>query len=127
MEWEDEKFHFCMTQWRNITGFSGGRFVLESDEVRPSATESNKDQQPSSLIPFIWTNTVLIWFIFTSIYPSRCSDQTRDICDRDVDTHCWMAGKSNVSHHSQQGLIRGFHQRTYFSVAGIPFDTGPST
>ena len=34
--WSDDQWQFCLTQWRNTTGFSGGRFVLEEELGSPS-------------------------------------------------------------------------------------------
>jgi hypothetical protein len=107
MEWEDEKFLFCMTQWRNITGFSGGRFVFESDEASPTECngEYHKDQQLQFPVPFSSGPTMFSFGLNSHDLTLEMLDQTRDVCDRDDETHCWMAGKSIFSHRFQQRLM----------------------
>jgi hypothetical protein len=95
MDWGDDKFLFCMTQWRNITNFSGGRFVFESEEASPTecAGESYRDQQLQFPIPFSSGPTMFSFDLFSHELTLQMLGQTRDVCDRG-ELHCWMTGKS---------------------------------
>jgi hypothetical protein len=94
MDWEDEKFLFCMTTWRNITNFSGGRFVFESDEASPKECDGEyyKDKQLQFPIPFSSGPTMFSFDLFSHSLTLEMLDQTREVCDRG-EIHCWMTGE----------------------------------
>jgi hypothetical protein len=100
MDWNDDdgKFLFCMTKWRNITNFSGGRFVFESEEASPTECDGEfyKDQQLQFPIPFSSGPTMFSFDLFSHALTLELLEQTREVCDRG-EIHCWMTGKQIFS------------------------------
>jgi hypothetical protein len=94
MDWEDEKFLFCMTKWRNITNFSGGRFVFENEDASPTECDGEyyRDEQLQFPIPFSSGPTMFSIDLFSHDLTLELLDQTRELCDRG-EVHCWMTGK----------------------------------
>jgi hypothetical protein len=95
MDWEDEKFLFCMTNWRNITNFSGGRFVFESEEASPTACDGEyyKDQQLQFPLPFSSGPTMFSFGLLSHELTLEMLKQTREVCDDQGVLQCWMTGK----------------------------------
>jgi hypothetical protein len=93
MDWEDEKFLFCMTKWRNITNFSGGRFVFESEEATPTTCDGEyyRDQQLQFPVPFSSGPTMFSFNMLSHALTLEMLEQTRKVCD-DGEIHCWMTG-----------------------------------
>jgi hypothetical protein len=95
MDWEDEKFLFCMTNWRNITNFSGGRFVFESEEASPTTCDGEyyRDQQLQFPLPFSSGPTMFSFNMLSHALTLEMLEQTRKICDDSKEVHCWMTGE----------------------------------
>lgn len=92
--WSEAKFEWCMTQWRNLTSFSGGNFVFESNETTETECtgEFYKDEKLRFPIPFSSGPTMFSYDLFSHDLTLTMLDQTRDVCDEDPDLHCWMSG-----------------------------------
>ena len=93
-DWSDEKFKFCLTQWRNITGYSGGRFVFESEDATATECEGEyyQDEELVFPLPFSAGPTMFSYDLFSHELTLDMLDETRDVCDRG-ELHCWMTGK----------------------------------
>ena len=93
--WSDEKWKFCLKQWRNITD-SGQRFVLEDPNAKGSPQECsgvyNQDEDIVWPIPF--SDGPFTFAINLNSHQTTLDmmEQTRAICDDDPEVHCWMAG-----------------------------------
>jgi len=92
--WSDDKWQFCMMQWRNSTGFSGGRFILDDDQGSPTSCsgEYNKDEQLRWPLPFSSGPTMFSFDLFSHELTLDMMHETRTVCDEDEELHCWMTG-----------------------------------
>jgi hypothetical protein len=93
-DWTDEKWQFCLTQWRAKTGFSGGRFLL--DDPQGSETDCTgvyeKDEALTWPIPFSSGPTMYSFDMFSHEETLVMMDETRTFCDDDPDLQCWLTG-----------------------------------
>jgi hypothetical protein len=130
MDWADDKFLFCMTQWRNITNFSGGRFVFESDEASPTQCEGEyyKDQKLQFPIPFSSGPTMFSFDLFSHDLTLELLDQTREVCDRG-EIHCWMTGKTSCNRFPTRidAVFPLTDSSLFLSVQAFPTTTGRNT
>jgi len=97
MDWEPAKFQYCLQTWRNITNFSGGRFVFEKDRGsnNPQCTgEFYRDETPVMPIPYSGAPSMFTYELYSHELTLDMMEQTRAICDNDPELHCWMTGKS---------------------------------
>jgi hypothetical protein len=83
-----------MTQWRNITNFSGGRFVFESEEASPTTCDGEyyKDQKLQFPIPFSSGPTMFSFGMLSHELTLEMLKQTREVCDDQGVLKCWMTG-----------------------------------
>lgn len=99
VDWqEDGKFLHCLTQWRNITGFSGGGFVKEEDHGSPTECEGeyNRDEALTFPIPYSSGPTLFAFDLFSHDLTLDLLEQTRDVCDDHPELRCWMSGTFGV-------------------------------
>jgi hypothetical protein len=92
--WSDEQWQFCLVEWRNTTGFSGGRFILEEDRGSPTECQGdfNNDEQLRWPIPFSSGPTMFSFDLYSHEDTLVMMEQTRTLCDDDEDLHCWLTG-----------------------------------
>ena len=92
--WTDDQWQFCLVQWRNKTGFSGGRFVLE--EPQGSETDCpgvfEKDENFTWPIMFSSGPTMFSFDLFSHQATLDMMDETRAFCDDNPELHCWLSG-----------------------------------
>jgi hypothetical protein len=92
--WSDELWQFCLVEWRNTTGFGGGRFILEDERGSPTECEGvfDDDEQFQWPIPFSSGPTMFSFDLFSHEDTLVMMEQTRTLCDDDEDLHCWLTG-----------------------------------
>lgn len=93
--WSDEQWQFCLVQWRNTTGYTGGRFILEEDLGSPISDcqgSYNNDENFTWPIPFSSGPTMFAFDLFSHQDTLDMMEETRSICDDDEDLHCWLTG-----------------------------------
>jgi hypothetical protein len=93
--WSDEKWQFCLTQWRNITGTLDGRFVFEQEHGSPTECSGmyNQDESFYWPIPYSASPTLFVYDLFTHEDTLSVMRETRSFCDDDEEIHCWLSGK----------------------------------
>jgi hypothetical protein len=92
--WSDEQWQFCLVEWRNTTGYTGGRFILEDDRGSPTECQGdfNNDEQFQWPIPFSSGPTMFSFDLFSHEDTLEMMEQTRTLCDDDEELHCWLTG-----------------------------------
>ena len=91
--WSDEKWQFCLRQWRNITG-SNGRFVFEEDTASETACAGvyNTDDKIKWPIPYSAGPTMFAFDLFSHEDTLRMMDETAVVCEDHPTLHCWVSG-----------------------------------
>jgi len=93
--WSDAQWQFCLVQWRNTTGYTGGRFILEEDLGSPISDcqgSYNNDENFTWPIPFSSGPTMFAFDLFSHQDTLDMMEETRSICDDDEELHCWLTG-----------------------------------
>jgi len=93
VEWSDEKFQWCIVQFRNLTNNGNGRFILDSEATETECSgEFYKDEKLKWPIPFSAGPTMFSYDLFSHEETLDLLEQTRDFCDNNEELHCWMEG-----------------------------------
>lgn len=91
--WSDEKWQFCLREWRDKTG-GGGRLSLE--ESQGSETDCagvfENDENITWPIRFSAGPTMYTSGLTTHQDTLDMMSETRAFCDDNPDLHCWMSG-----------------------------------
>lgn len=92
-DWSDDKWVFCLTRWRNITG-SGANFLTEADTATPKPCDGvfYNDADLVYPIPMTFGPSMFAFDLFSHDDTLNMIKQTRAICDDDEEIHCWMTG-----------------------------------
>lgn len=97
MDWSDDKFQFCLQTWRNVTNFSGGRFVVDEDRGTENPTcngEFYRDETPTWPMPYSVAPSMYSFDLTSHELTLEMMSQTREVCDDSKELHCWMTGRS---------------------------------
>jgi hypothetical protein len=91
-DWSDEKWQFCLRQWRIITGGSG-RLILEKDSATNTSCSGvhNSDDKLQWPLPFSAGPTMFAFDLGSHQATLEMMEET-SICDEDKELHCWMSG-----------------------------------
>lgn len=125
-DWSDDKWQFCIRQWRNITGFSGGNFVLVEDSNTETECdgEYKKDDEFVWPIPFSASPTMFSYDLFSHEATLDLLEETRAHCD-DGELRCWLTGIPYDYWSQYEGIflvlveIAGFSALVGFLVAWV--------
>lgn len=92
--WSDDKWRFCLREWRNITGFGGGNFVVKADSASETecAGEFNRDDEIEWPMPYSAGPTMFAYDLFSHELTLDMMSETRAFCDDDEELRCWMTG-----------------------------------
>jgi hypothetical protein len=93
-DWDDDKWQFCLLQWRNLTGSTAGRLSVVGEHGSPTecSGEYNNDQEIVWPIPFANAPLLFVYGLYSHQDTLELMEQTRSICDDDKEVHCWMTG-----------------------------------
>lgn len=92
VDWSEDKFRWCLLQWRNITGYNN--FLSED----PYGTETdcegvyNTDHEIIWPIPYSRGPSLFVYDLFSHEDTTDMIEDTRAVCDNDDELHCWMSG-----------------------------------
>ena len=92
VDWSEDKFRWCLLQWRNITGYNN---FLSDD---PYGTETdcegvyNTDHEIIWPIPYSRGPSLFVYDLFSHEDTTDMIEDTRAVCDNDDELHCWMSG-----------------------------------
>jgi hypothetical protein len=91
--WSDDKWVFCLTRWRNITG-DGGNLLAEPDTAtsKPCDGVFFNDAELIYPLPMTFGPSMFAFDLFSHEDTLSMIKQTRAICDKNEDIHCWMTG-----------------------------------
>jgi hypothetical protein len=91
-DWSDEKFQWCLLQWRNVTGYNN----FLSEEPHGSETDCagvfNNDHDIIWPIPYSRGPSMFVYDLTTHEATTDMIKETRAVCDEDKELHCWMSG-----------------------------------
>jgi len=92
--WSNDKWQFCLQEWRNITRSSGGDFVLETDPTPSEICEGEYQKDEEVQFPLPISSGPTLYAIGLNSHDDTMDllSQTKDICDNDPDIKCWMTG-----------------------------------
>ena len=91
--WSDDKWIFCLQQWRNITG-NDGRFVADRDtatETQCSGVYHN-DAEFMWPLPYSYGPTMFSYNLFSHQETLDMMSEVREVCGDDEELHCWLSG-----------------------------------
>jgi hypothetical protein len=92
-DWSDDKWQFCLGQWRNITGGSG-RLLTVPGTASPT-TCSGVDFDDDTLlwpIPYSYSPTMFAFDVFSHEQTLDMMRATRSFCDDNEEIRCWLTG-----------------------------------
>lgn len=91
--WSDEKWQFCLKEWRTVTGGNAG-LILEQAKGSPKecSGEYENDQDIVWPIPISTGPTMYASDLFSHADTIDLIEETRAVCDNDKEIHCWLTG-----------------------------------
>lgn len=91
--WSSSKTQFCLGKWREITGGKGSLVLLDQKGTPTECSgEFKNDETVDASIPFAKSPTMYAVDLFSHQDTIDMIEETRDICDRNDDIHCWLSG-----------------------------------
>jgi hypothetical protein len=117
--WSEDKWKFCLQQWRNITGAGTSRFVVDS---QGSPTECsgvyNRDENITWPLPHTEGPVMFAVNLYSHQLTLDMLTETRAICDSNEELHCWMAGIPFEYWSQYEGIFGVLFRLTSYVVAG---------
>lgn len=91
--WSDDKWQFCMGQWRNLTN-ADFPFVFEDTEATPTECSGTyyKDERLQWPIPYSRGPLMFSKNLNSHQTTLDMMEQTRSVCDSDPELRCWVSG-----------------------------------
>lgn len=93
--WSKDKLRFCMEKWRDYTGGSSERVLIEAESASMYDScegEYYNDAKVLSPIKISSTPSMFSVYLYTHDDTVDLIKETRAICDEDSETHCFMSG-----------------------------------
>lgn len=93
-DWTDDRWKYCLVQWRNSTGFSGGDFVFEEYNGSPTECAGSHNQDETFRWPIQISRgpTMFAYDLSSHQETLDMMYETRAYCDDDKNLHCWLTG-----------------------------------
>jgi len=117
--WSDDKFKFCLEQWRAVTGASGGSFLTETGtatETECSGVTLN-DAELKWPVKLTTGPTMFAFDLFSHEDTLDMMRETRAICDNDEEVHCWMTGIPYDYWSQYDGIFEVLVELSLYAVA----------
>ena len=120
-DWSDDKWKWCIKEWRNITGVSHF-FVVEDQQGSATLCDGvyNKDEDIMWPMPLTKGPSMFAKDLFSHQLTLDMMDETSAVCDDHPDLHCWMTGIPFDYWQQYQGIFEVLMELSgYATLAGF--------